>query len=72
MKIEHRLIEKTPFGIQETYITDVGNIEIWGEKGSYQWQYTDIDRFPITDRKKYHNTGAALEAARAYIEGLED
>ena len=68
MKIQHRLIEKTPFRIQETYITDVGQIEIWGGNGSYQWRYTDMYRSPQTDRKKYHNTGAALEAARAYIE----
>lgn len=60
MKIEHRLIEKTPFGIQETYVTDAGNIEIWGGNGSYQWRYTDMYRFPQTDQKKYPNSGAAL------------
>lgn len=63
MKIERRLIEQTPFGVQETFITDAGHIEIWGVPGGYRWCFTDMYR-SLRDNKDYPTSGAALEAAK--------
>ena len=67
MEIQRRLIEKTPFGIQETFILDCGHIEIWGDRGDYRWRFTGMYYPSKSDGKTYSNSGAALEAAKAYL-----
>lgn len=62
MKIQHHLIQGTPFGIQETFITDAGHIELWGDSSSgYQWRFTGQYQFPTSDQKKYSNRPDAFE-----------
>lgn len=64
MEIKHHLIQRTPFGIQETIITDVGHIELWGDDASgYRWRFTGQYIFPTSDQKIYSNRPDAFEAA---------
>lgn len=66
MEIKHHLIERTPFGVQETIITDVGHIELWGdEKSGYRWRFTS-EHQSTSDQKIYSNRIYAFEAAAFY------
>ena len=68
MKIIHHLIENTPFGIQETFITALGHIELWGdERTGYKWRFTSDIQFPTNDGKIYLNRPDAIEAILAYM-----
>lgn len=68
MIVKHHLIEQTPFGIQETFITDTGQIEIWGdERSGYQWRFTGQHMFPTSDQKTYSNRSNAIEAAALFV-----
>jgi hypothetical protein len=68
MKVKHHLIERTPFGIQETLITDSGQIEIWGDDHSgYHWRFTGQYMFPTSDSKTYSNRPDAINAAASFI-----
>lgn len=70
MKILHHVIEKTPFGVQETITTDAGRIELWGDDAEgYQWRFTNEYMFPTSDRKTYPNRPDAFAAAAAFING---
>lgn len=69
MEIKHHLIERTPFGIQETIITDVGHIELWGDDASgYRWRFTGQNRSNTSD-KTYSNRPDAFEAAANAAKG---
>lgn len=68
MKVKHHLIERTPFGIQETFITDTGQIELWGDDHSgYHWRFTGQYMFPTSDSKTYSNRPDALVAAASFV-----
>lgn len=68
MKIIHHLIENTHEGIQETFITDLGHIELWGsERVGYKWRFTSDIQEPTNDGKTYLNRHYAIEAILAYM-----
>lgn len=67
MKIQHHLIERTPFGIQETFITDVGHIELWGDdEEGYRWRFTSVYQ-STSDQKTYSNRPDAFDAAASFV-----
>lgn len=68
MKIEHRIHTRTPFGPQETWITDIGNIDVWSDSDGYQWRFTGIARVLSGGVERYSSSGAAFEAARKMLE----
>lgn len=68
MEIRHRLVRKTPFGDQETFVTDKGNIEVWGNNGGYRWRFTDVYFALTSDDKTYSTSEAAFKAAKVTIE----
>lgn len=70
MKILHHVIERTPFGVQETFTTDGGRIELWGnDSDGFQWRFIGEFMFPHSDKKNYPNRPSAFAAATAFVEG---
>ena len=68
MKIQHHFPTRTPFGIQETFITDSGQIKLWGsDKDGYRWRFTSVYQFPTSDQKKYYKRPDAFEAAASFV-----
>lgn len=67
MKVKHHLIERTPFGIQETFITDTGHLELWGDDASgYRWRFTSVYQ-STSSQKKYYSRPEAMEAAASFV-----
>ena len=67
MKIKHHLIERTPFGVQETFITDAGHLELWGDdKDGYQWRFTSLYQ-STSSSVTYPNRPDAFEAAARFV-----
>lgn len=59
--VDHYLLKNTPFGIQETLITQDGHIDIWEHQAGFKWSYTEMYR-AVKDNNFYSNRQAVFKA----------